>query len=579
MKRILAADLFCGAGGASTGFIRACDQLGLDYELLAINHWQTAIDTHSANHPNVRHLCESVESVDPRVAVPRGRLRLLLAGPECTHFSTARGGRPVNPQSRASAWHILKWAQELYIDTILIENVPEFRTWGPVGVNGKPLKSKRGETYRAFLEALKSLGYRVEDRILNSADYGDPTTRRRLFIMARRGRHQVSWPSPTHSKTGAATLFGPSKRWRAAREVIDWNIQGRSIFNRKKPLKPATIARILAGLEKFGGTDLKPFLVILRNNQAGMSIDGPVPTLTTSGANVGLAQPFLMHITHTEDSGRTHSVDAPVPTVTGAKRGEIGVVESFVLPQHGGGALRPAAHPLPTITCDGAIGVVEPFIVPPLRFDPARVESVNDPLPTITATGGRLFGLVEPFLVPMYGERNGQDPRTHSVDDPVPTVPATGGGNFGVVEPFLVDAAFGSGDDTSRVRSVDQPIGTLPGSNRFAVAEPFLTKYNRTATQAYSVDEPIDTISTRDRFALVQPVIDGYVLDIHFRMLQPHELAAATSFPKTYVFTGTREDVVKQIGNSWTGELAYRLNVAALADCVPARRRRLERTA
>jgi DNA (cytosine-5)-methyltransferase 1 len=134
-----------------------------------------------------------------------------------------RGGRPVNPQSRASAWHILKWAQELYIDTILIENVPEFRTWGPVGTNGKPLKSKRGETYRAFLEALRSLGYKVEDRILNSADYGDPTTRRRLFIMARRGRHQVSWPSPTHSKTGATTLFGPqTKRWRAAREVIDW---------------------------------------------------------------------------------------------------------------------------------------------------------------------------------------------------------------------------------------------------------------------------------------------------------------------------------------------------------------------
>lgn len=602
MKRILAADLFCGAGGASTGFVRACDLLGLDYELLAINHWPIAVDTHSANHPTVKHLCESVERVDPREAVPGGRLHLLLAGPECTHFSTARGGRPVNPQSRASAWHILKWAQELYIDTILIENVPEFRTWGPIGADSKPLKSKRGETYRAFLLALRSLDYKVEDRILNSADYGDPTTRKRLFIMARRGRHQIAWPTATHSKTGATTLFGTTKRWRAAREVIDWTIAGKSIFNRKKPLKPATIARILAGLEKFGGQDLQPFLVVLRKNQAGMSIDGPVPTLTTSGANVGLAQPFLMHITHAGAEDRTRSVDEPLPTITTAKRGEIGVVEpfvmsaggpkcparpvsepmgtiltrdhravveAFVLQQQSGGAPRSVDSPLPTIATDGAISVVQPFIVPPLRFNPSLVASVDNPLPTITATGGRLFGLAEPFLVPMYGERDGQEPRTHSVDEPVPTVPATGGGKFGVVEPFIF-----ANRTHNAPKSVDDPVPPLCTGDHIAVVEPFLTKYNRTAVSAYSVDEPIDTISTRDRFALVQPIINGYVLDIHFRMLQPHELAAATSFPKSYIFMGNREDVVKQIGNSWTGELSFQLNVAAIEDHAPARRRR-----
>lgn len=643
MKKILAADLFCGAGGASTGFIRACSALGLDYELIAINHWQTAIDTHSLNHPGVRHLCESVEQVDPRAAVPGGRLHLLLAGPECTHFSTARGGRPVNPQSRASAWNVLKWAQELYIDTILIENVPEFRTWGPVGVDGKPLKSKKGETYRAFLEALRSLGYKVEDRVLNSADFGDPTTRRRLFIMARRGRHQVAWPTPTHSKTGSPTLFGQTKRWRAAREVIDWSVPGKSIFGRKKPLKPATIARILAGLEKFGGPTLQPFLVVLRNNQAGMSIDGPIPTLTTSGANVGVAQPFLMPITHTTDeSQRSRSLDDPLPTVTAAKRGELaliepfvisagganlrqprsasdplptvmgsdrlGVVESFVLPQHGGGALRPASEPLPTIACAGAIAVVQPFLITaggPIGQG-RNATSVDEPLPTVLAENHR--AVIEPFLVPMYGERDGQESRTHSVEDPVPTIPASGGGKFGVVETFIVDAAFGNGGGhtSRRVGSVDEPLGTIPGSNRFGIAEPFLTKYNRTATGAYSVEEPLDTVSTRDRFgvvepfivpnntnnvpksvdeplstvtganrlALVQPVISGYVLDIRFRMLQPHELAAATSFPKSYQFTGTREDVVKQIGNSWTGELSYQLNRAAIQDFAPAQKRR-----
>lgn len=226
---IRAADLFCGAGGASTGLLRACRALEVDVELLAVNHWPVAVQTHRLNHPHVKHLCEAVERIDPRDAVPGGRLHLLLAGPECTHFSTARGGRPVNPQSRASAWHIIKWAQELYIDTILIENVPEFRTWGPVGVNGKPLKAKKGETYRAFFEVLRSLGYRVEDRILNAADYGDPTTRQRLFIIARRGRHQVRWPAPTHSKSGVASLFGTTKPWKPARDIIDCAIIGDAV--------------------------------------------------------------------------------------------------------------------------------------------------------------------------------------------------------------------------------------------------------------------------------------------------------------------------------------------------------------
>ncbi len=197
MAKIFAADLFAGAGGASNGLVRAAAALGLDVDLLAVNHWPIAVETHSRNHPTVRHMCESVERIEPREVVPGGRLHLLMAGPECTHFSTARGGRPVNAQSRATAWSILKWAQELYIDTIIIENVPEFRSWGPIGANQKPLKSKRGETFRAFLTALRSLGYTVEDKILNAADYGDPTTRQRLFIMARRGRHKVSWPAPT----------------------------------------------------------------------------------------------------------------------------------------------------------------------------------------------------------------------------------------------------------------------------------------------------------------------------------------------------------------------------------------------
>lgn len=569
MKKILAADLFCGAGGASTGFIRACDEVGLDYELLAINHWTTAVKTHALNHPGVRHLCESIERVDPREQVPGGRLHVLLAGPECTHFSTARGGRPVNPQSRASAWHIAKWAQELYIDTILIENVPEFRTWGPVGADGRPLKSKRGETFKAFLGVLKSLGYRVDVKILNAADYGDPTTRQRLFIMARRGKHQIRWPDPTHSKSGTATLFGGRQRWTPARQVIDWSIKGKSIFHRKKPLRPATVARILAGLEKFGGEDLKPFLVVLRNHGAGRSLESPIPTLAANGQHIGLAQPCLVAMEH---GGRSLNIDSPLPTITTAKGGAFGIAEPFVISAGGPKCpARPVSEPLGTVLTRDHRGVVETFVLP--QHGGGVLRPTTEPLPTVATKGA--IGLAEPFLVPFYTERpNERHARSRSVDDPLPTITATGSGKLGVVEPYLTKY----NRTATGAYSVDEPIDTLSTRDRYGLVEPFIFA-NRTHNAPKSLDEPIPSLCTADHIALVQPVINGMALDIHFRMLQPHELAAAMSFPKTYRFTGTREEVVKQIGNSWAGELSKALCKAAVRDFAPATRRRREAVA
>lgn len=570
MTIIRAADLFCGAGGASNGLVRAAAALGIEVDLLAVNHWPIAVETHSRNHPTVRHMCEAVERIDPREAIPGGRLHLLMAGPECTHFSTARGGRPVNVQSRASAWHILKWAQELYIDNILIENVPEFRTWGPIGANNKPLKSKRGETYRAFLEALRSLGYKVEDKILNAADYGDPTTRQRLFIMARRGRHAISWPAPSHSRTGAATLFGKTQRWKAARDVIDWSVQGKSIFGRKKPLRPATMARIMAGLRKFGGPSLQPFLVMMEHGGRVGSVDVPLPTITTAkGGAIAIAQPFLVQFKGTAESqiprtaksvdepvgtltgsgadfgvvepflvtaggpigqGRTPvSIDAPLPTVLAENHRAL--VQAFVLGQQSGSVARSVDQPLPTIATDGAVSVVEPFIMPVNHgAKELRTRSLSDPLPTLTARANQY--LVEPFIASYYGTTN-----ISPASDPVPTV--TTKDRFGLVQPFVLDATR-PGPDDSRLKSVDAPLGVVTGSNRFA---------------------------------LVQPVIDGYVLDIHFRMLKPHELAAAMSFPRSYAFAGNREDTVKQIGNAWPGEVAFALCREVLKDAAAAGKR------
>lgn len=440
---IHAADLFCGAGGTSTGLLRACASLNLRVDLLAINHWNVAIATHMTNHPDVRHLCETLDAVDPIRVVPGGHLDIMLASPECRHHSNARGGKPRYEQSRASAWHILRWCEALRVDNVIIENVSEFQTWGPLDNNGNPIKERKGETYRAFLTALESLGYRVESRILNAADFGDHTTRKRLFIMARRGGRRIEWPEPTHSNS-----------WRPAREIIDWGVPAASIFNRKRPLAPATLARIAAGLRKFGGKQIEPFLVVFRNHQDASSINAPVPTLTTSGANFGLCQPFMLQ-------------------------------------QQSGGAPRSTDQPVPTIATKGAIS------------------------------------LVQAFLVEYHGTHAGRE------------------------------------DGQKRVKSVEAPLPTQDTSNRFGLVEPFLVKYYRTG-KTQSLNIPIDTITARDRFGLVMPKIDGMALDIHFRMLQPHELARAMSFPDDYRFAGNREAKVKQIGNAVPVRIATALCKAML---------------
>ena len=304
--KIMAADLFCGAGGTSSGLLLAAKALRREVDLLAVNHWNIAIDTHLLNHPGARHLCESLDGVDPRKVVPGGRLDILCASPECTHHSIARGGKPRSDQSRATAWHILRWAEALRVENILIENVREFQTWGPLTKRGQLMKRRKGETFRAFLNALESLGYAVEHKVLNAADYGDATTRHRLFILASRNG-KPRWPAPSHAG-----------RWKPAREIIDWQIKGKSIFDRKKPLSENTLRRIAAGLRKFGG---ESFLV--QWDQTGANgnyvrgMDKPTFTFCTK-ANTGLVEPFLVnfhgnHKGRKDGDGRVLPVDGPLP--------------------------------------------------------------------------------------------------------------------------------------------------------------------------------------------------------------------------------------------------------------------------
>ena len=316
---IRAVDLFAGAGGTSTGLAQAVVEAGTSLELVAVNHWAVAVETHARNHPWARHLCADLDALNPRQIVP-GQLDILVASPECTHHSTARGGLPIHDQSRASAWCVVRWAEALRPRFVLVENVREFATWGPLTLKGRPMKARAGETYRAWVGALESLGYRVSARVLCAADYGDPTTRRRLFVLAYRGKAPAVWPEESHADLGQRDLFGGDrKQWRAAREIIDWTIEGRSIFERAKPLAARTLERIADGLRRFGGEE--PFLLGQQSGSVPRQVSRPVPTLATSAA-VALIEPFLVRY---HGTGGSEPVSRPLPTVT--TRDRFGLVE------------------------------------------------------------------------------------------------------------------------------------------------------------------------------------------------------------------------------------------------------------
>lgn len=519
-RTVHAVDLFCGAGGTSTGLALACRELGVKVDLVAVNHWPRAIETHSKNHPWATHLCQRVEALDPLAAVPGGRLDLLVGSPECRHFSVARGGRPVQDQLRASAWHLVHWLELLRVESLLVENVPEFQSWGPLSAKGRPIEQRKGETFKAWTSAIRSLGYNIDARVLNAADYGDATSRRRLFVVARRGRRPIQWPRPEFSRRGK---IADTRRWRSAKEIIDWSIQGQSIFARERPLAPNTVARIVEGLRRFGGEELRPFLVLMEHWGGARSADEPVSTITTAkGGSMGVAEPFIISMV-----GRNlapHSVEDPLPTI-------LTRCEPYLV--------RTTFHP-----SDGRMG--------------AAPRSTEEPVPTILGSNEGI-AVVEPFILPPEGVHRGNAPR--SVNDPTPTVTSRGGGHL--VEPFLTQY-HGGPDGRRRVRSTEDPLPTLDTSNRVGLVEPFLTTYYRQGG-VYSVDRPAPTITTKDRIALVQPVVNGKALDIRFRMLEPKELAAAMGFPEDYAFTGNRSEVVKQIGNAVAVNIAKALCLSLLS--------------
>lgn len=392
MKKPVVVDLFAGAGGEGVGLLQAFTNMGMTPEMIAINHWKLAIDTHKLNLPEARHIPKSVQDIQPLNVVKRGRVKMLWASPECIFHSNARGGRPMYDQSRSSSWLVLKWLEDLYVENGILENVPEFRLWGPLDTKGYPIKSGKGKTFEAFLNAIRSMGYHVDWRILNCADYGVPQTRRRIFIQFKK-KHlgPIQWPEPTHAKGGVSDLISELPAWIPAHNIIDWNDLGPSIRGRKKPLCENTLRRIETGIRKYWGEFAEPFIVILRGNSNVNAITDPLSTITASGGHHALVTPVPL-IDKRYGTGVVNSVEDSMSTVTSSGNHHA-LITPLLLHQMSGGGARPVSNPVPTVLGTGSHSIITPLIVK-YYGKGLGIDSVNDPLATVT-TGDR-FGLITP---------------------------------------------------------------------------------------------------------------------------------------------------------------------------------------
>ena len=618
---LVVVDLFCGAGGSSTGAQKAIEATGRRMRLAAINHWNIAIQTHAANHPEALHVVEDVSIVKPEDIVPDGYVDILMASPECTHHSRARGGKPIHDQGRMNPWAIMNWLTRATVRTVLVENVPEFTKWGPLDQDGHPIKARESEYFQAWFMAFAALGYEAQWRFLNAADYGDATSRTRFFLMARRDGHPIRWPEPTHERRSPQHPLGPGlKPWRGAREIIDWSNPGASILDhpkyRRKQLALNTRKRIARGLEKYGGP-LAPFYIQLlkipdyaidyaavaealdqpfvlnRNGENGTSrahsIELPIPTSTTRGAGylvVPLAEHRFIMANRSENAPK--SMDEPIPPATTAPGGGSYMVEAdakpFTLPQHSCGVPRDIEDPTSTITTRGAISLINPMV---MRYNGQSIGQTTDaPLSTIMTC--RKHALINPLVVQYYGKGE-----SSAIEAPLPCI--TTKDRHGLANPVLIQANHGNGHmgdrgNERRVMDMDNPVCAITTRHGIYLAEPYIVPNFGEAPgqepRTHDIDTPVPAVTSRGAGNLICPVLTNhqgepyaperilivngviYVLDIRYRMLQNRELARATGFDDDeirYHFAGTKTQITKQIGNAVPVHMATALVAATLS--------------
>lgn len=495
----LTVDNFAGGGGASTGI-----EIATGYSVdIAINHDPEAIRMHKVNHPNTKHYCENVWAVDPVKACEGHPVALAWFSPDCKHFSKAKGGKPKDKNIRGLAWVACRWAAMVRPRVIMLENVEEFKTWGPLNRGHHPIKAKQGDTFRQFVKQLNELGYEVQFRELVAADYGAPTKRKRFFMIARCDGVPIMWPKPTHAPADSKEVkAGLLKPYVGAYTQLDFSLPCPSIFDTSeqikekygiravRPLAPKTMQRIARGLKKFVLDNPEPFIVpIGYGERKGQSprvhdIKKPLPTIVSSGKHY-LCEPRL----------------APV------------IDKTYGGNYQGGGSK--AEDPIDTITTVDHNRLVAATLIQyhsETNSDEVRGQGIEDPIMTVDSSNR--YGLVTSFLSKFYKTGIGQDER-----EPLHTV-TTSAGHFGEVRAFLIKYyGEGTGQD---------------------------------------IEQPLDTVTSRDRFGLVTiQGVEYQIVDIGLRMLEPKELYGCQGFPDDYIIdhdstgkTYSRSEQVKRCGNA-----------------------------
>ncbi len=539
-------DSFAGGGGASTGIEIA---LGRSPDL-AINHDADAIRMHRTNHPTTRHLNSNIFRVDPRDHVRRGDVGLAWFSPDCKHFSKAKGGAPIKRNIRDLAWVVVHWAELVRPRVIILENVEEFQDWGPVDVEtNRPIRERAGETFKEWIRKFRRAGYKVEWQELRACDYGAPTIRKRLFVIARCDGEPIVWPEPTHGRpTNPRVIAGELLPWRTAAEIIDWSLPCPSIFltreeakaiNVRRPLADATMARIAKGVVRYVLEAAEPFIVSVAHGDSGgrreYGTDEPLGTIHAGGTSRAVIRPSF--VTFGQHGGANRPADAPLHTVTASTK-DTNCLVSGTLIQTGYGE-RPGQSP--------------------------RVPGLDKPLGTVVA-GGSKHALVAGFLAQHNTGLIGHDARK-----PISTIVGKG-----CTQAVVAGHLMSLHGAERRAAAATDPLRTITaGGGHASLVAAFLTKYYG-VDQAPWLTEPMHTITTRDRFSLVTVSIDGttYVLDdIGMRMLTPRELFAAQGFPDTYLIDMDDEGVpfskaaqIRMCGNSVCPDLAAALVTANCAD-------------
>lgn len=502
----LIVDNFAGGGGASTGIELATGRV-VD---IAINHDPAAILMHKTNHPFTEHYQESVWDVNPKELCKGQAVGLAWFSPDCKHFSRAKGAALVDRNIRGLAWIVLKWAGEVHPRVIILENVEEFLTWGPVR-KGKPVKNKQGQTFNKWLSQLKALGYEIEYRSLVAADYGTPTSRKRFFLIARCDGRPIVWPEPTHAPAiDERVKNGKLMPYRTAANVIDWSLPCPSIFDTKqeimkkhglkavRPLANNTMRRIARGLNKFVIENGKPFIVPIgygeREGQAPRvhDIEFPLPTEVSTGKHY-VCKPELSPFVVTNTSGSVGSgINEPIHTVTSAGNQLFAkpLTMPFHMHNHQNAAGTDCRAPVNTITGTGQQMLITPFLAQH-KFNNAA-QDVKNPLSTITAVGSH--ELITPALIQYHTEQNDKENRAYGLDNPLMT--ADGANRYGLMAPYLTK--YYSGDGAQRA---DTPMATVTPIDSENLTACFLSKYF-TGVDGAELNNPLPTVTAIDHNSL-----------------------------------------------------------------------------